>query len=110
MTEERLNRVMYLVLVTGMVASLIIILLGLGVYVIDPPTSDGPVPSGELPDRLMAGDPIAIIELGILVLIATPLVRVLAALTMFARQKDVRFVMISLIVLSVIILASLLDF
>src|SRR5512133_1697395 len=107
MTEERLNRALYLVLVTGMMASLIIILLGLSIYVSDPPGSDDPIPSGELPDRLMAGDPIAVIELGILVLIATPLVRILAALTMFARQKDVKFVLISLAVLSVIILASL---
>jgi uncharacterized membrane protein len=42
----------------------------------------------------------AIIQLGILLLIATPIVRVASAGFLFARQRDFRYVTVSLIVLA----------
>jgi uncharacterized membrane protein len=51
------------------------------------------------------GDPIAIIDLGIVLLIATPLTRVVTALVVFAVEREWRFVLVALLVLSLLSLA-----
>jgi len=53
------------------------------------------------------GDPTAIIQLGLLLLIATPIARVIFSVFAFAVERDWMYVMITLIVLAVL-LASLL--
>ena len=57
--------------------------------------------------RLAAGDASAIIDLGILLLIATPICRVLFAVIGFALERDRLYVAISVTVL-IVLLASLL--
>jgi uncharacterized membrane protein len=51
---------------------------------------------------LKTGDPAAIIQLGILLLIATPVARVVFAVIGFAVERDRLYVVISLIVLAVL--------
>ena len=51
----------------------------------------------------LALDPPAIIQLGLLLLIATPVARVLFALFIFLRERDKAFVIITLIVLGVLL-------
>ncbi len=54
-----------------------------------------------------AGDPAAIVQLGLLILIATPIARVIFSIFAFAAERDWMYVGITLIVLG-ILLASLL--
>jgi Predicted membrane protein len=54
----------------------------------------------------MAGDPTAVIQLGAILLIATPIARVVFAVVGFALERDRFYVVVSLTVLAVL-LASL---
>ncbi|MEO6909880.1 MAG: DUF1634 domain-containing protein [Edaphobacter sp.] len=56
---------------------------------------------------LLAGDPVAVIQIGVLLLIATPVARVVFAVAGFALERDRLYVAVSLAVLTVL-LASLL--
>ena len=104
MASERMNRTMYLVLVTGMVLSFSIMIVGLVLYAITP-TEGTTLPLDKVLDGILKGNPIAVIDLGIVILIATPLVRVIAACLTFGAERDYRFVGVSLFVLAMIILA-----
>ena len=68
------------------------------------------IPHGEYPNSLtslIAGvtqlKPFAIIELGIIVLLATPVARVATSAFVFAAEKDRAFVLITLAVLSILL-------
>jgi len=52
---------------------------------------------------LVQAKPYAIIELGIIVLIATPVVRVITSLGVFAAEKDTKFIAITLVVLVILL-------
>lgn len=56
-----------------------------------------------LEQGLAAGDPAAIILLGVLLLVATPVARVVFALVAFALERDMLYVAVSLTVLAVLI-------
>jgi uncharacterized membrane protein len=51
---------------------------------------------------LMAGDPAAVIQVGVLLLIATPVARVVFAVIAFALERDRLYVAVSLTVLAVL--------
>ena len=61
----------------------------------------------ELLRLLMTGDPAAIVQLGVLLLIATPIARVVFAAIGFAVERDRLYVAISLVVLAVLIFGLL---
>ena len=104
MANERLNRTMYLVLVTGMVLSFVTLVVGLIMYAANP-TEGTTLPFDKIADGIVSGNPIAVIDLGIVILIATPLVRIFAAGITFGMEKDYRFLGIAVFVLAMIILA-----
>jgi uncharacterized membrane protein len=104
MANERMNRTMYLVLVSGMALSFCIMIVGLVLYALAP-TEGTTLPLDRMLEGIGRGDPIAIIDLGIVILIATPFVRILAAGITFGMEKDYRFVGISVFVLLMIVLA-----
>jgi uncharacterized membrane protein len=52
-----------------------------------------------------AGHPAAIIVLGLLVLLATPLLRIIVSAVIFARERDWRYVAITLLVLAILLLS-----
>jgi uncharacterized membrane protein len=106
MSSERMNRTVYLVLVTGMILSFSIMIIGLVMYAITP-TEGTTLPLDKIVEGIVHGNPIAIIDLGIVILIATPFVRVMAAGLTFGQERDYRFVGISIFVLAMIILAVL---
>lgn len=56
--------------------------------------------------RLMTGDPAAIIQFGVILLIATPITRVVFAIVGFAVERDRLYVAVSILVLAVL-MASL---
>jgi uncharacterized membrane protein len=51
----------------------------------------------------LAGDPVAIIQLGILILIATPVARVAFSVFAFAEERDWMYVVVTLIVLALLL-------
>lgn len=59
---------------------------------------------------LMNFDGMAIIQLGILLLIFTPLVRILFALIGYIKEKDYTYVVISFIVLGIMLVSFLMGF
>jgi uncharacterized membrane protein len=68
----------------------------------------GAVSLGSLRAELLAGSPAAYLSLGLIVLIATPFVRVAGSLVVFARQRDARFVLVTAVVLAVMCASVLL--
>jgi uncharacterized membrane protein len=67
------------------------------------PTSPGDVLNG-----LIGLHPYALIALGLLVLIATPVVRVAASVLLFWLERDIAYVCITLLVLLILIISFLL--
>ncbi|RQP10218.1 MAG: DUF1634 domain-containing protein [Chryseobacterium sp.] len=53
--------------------------------------------------ELITGEPVAVLELGILILLFTPVMRVIFAIIGYAREKDYLYVAISTVVLAIII-------
>ncbi|MFA5312983.1 MAG: DUF1634 domain-containing protein [Methanomassiliicoccales archaeon] len=105
MADDVINSVLHRVLLCGMLLSLATMSLGLALYIADGSGDDAVIPIETLIDELAAGKPLAIVQLGILMLIATPLVRIIAALVVFAAERDRQFVLIALVVLAMVIVA-----
>lgn len=61
----------------------------------------------QLIQHLAAGDGAAIVQLGILLLIATPIARVVFAVVAFAIERDRLYVAVSLVVLAVLLVSLL---
>ncbi len=112
--DERLERGLSLVLVVGVIISAALIAAGfaasfavgwtgslLGQATSAPPTTDF---SALLP-RLVALQPLAISQLGLLALVLTPFVRVAASLLAFAFERDWLYVAISTAVLVLLLLS-----
>jgi len=55
--------------------------------------------------RLLRLEPLAIIESGVLLLLFTPIARIVAAIIGFALERDLKYVLISLGVLTVVLLS-----
>ncbi len=104
MTNERLNRTMHLVLITGLVLSFGTMTAGLIMYALNP-IEGSTLSLDGIVDGIVRGSPIAVIDLGIVLLIATPMVRIIAAGIAFSLEKDYRFVGVSVFVLAMIVLA-----
>lgn len=73
---------------------------------LDIPTSSEKI-WGSFWNGLMAGEGMAIIQLGILFLILTPLVRIIFALVGYLKEKDYVYVIVSVIVLSIMVFSFL---
>jgi uncharacterized membrane protein len=112
--DERLERALSLVLVAGVVISALLIAAGflasfvvgwtaslVGAQASDQATTDF---SGLLA-RLTDLQPLAITQLGLLALVATPVIRVAASVLAFAAQHDRLYVAVSAIVLVLLLLS-----
>jgi uncharacterized membrane protein len=113
LSDERLEIMMGRLLQAGVLLASAVVLLGGALYVRQ--NSGHPtnyqIFSGEPSDlrhpfemfRLVGqGNPAAIVQLGILLLIATPVARVLLAIIGFAIERDRLYVVVSVIVFSVL--------
>jgi uncharacterized membrane protein len=103
-----IDRWVHRVLKWGMVLSFSVLLLGLAMYALDP-SGQGSITLSlsEIAAGLAAGAPIAVISLGIILLIATPFSRVLMAMTVFVVDREPRFIIVSVLVIGVILVAVL---
>jgi len=108
MTEERFERRMAVVLAVGVAASAILVGIGFAASFIvgwtgsligaaTPPTETADF--AQLLPRLIDLQPLAIVQAGLIVLIATPVVRVAVTALGFWRQRDALYVALSLLVL-----------
>lgn len=112
--DNAIDQKIGLLLRSGVLLSAVVIALGGAIYLF----SNGSAVSNYhhftgMPDKLrlvpqialgaMSGDGLAVIQLGILLLIATPIARVIFSVFAFALQKDWLYVSISCIVLAILL-------
>jgi len=112
---EQLRLAVSRVLMGGVVTSAALLVVGLATAALvgwegsltgaPPPTAPVYTLSGLLAG-LAALQPVAIAQLGLFVLVLTPIARVIASLVLFAEERDQLYVLVSLGVLA-ILLASL---
>ena len=118
-----MNDILGLVLRLGVVLSGLVIAIGTGLFVANHSMDDTSsflaynpaiVPHGNFPASLSAIasgiaslDPAAIIQLGFLILLATPVARVALSLFLFAAEKDRLYVYITATVLVILLFSML---
>jgi uncharacterized membrane protein len=104
--QRNLNEVVHGVLLVGLAVSTILMLFGLGLDLIrhrDVPTA---VPGfGEVFRRVAELRPSGFLVLGLLVLIGTPIMRVVGSIFAFLYERDWRYAAITLLVLVVVSLS-----
>ncbi len=96
----------------GSYLSALLLAVGVVWVALDPsvPIQVGPgMPFRILGEQLATGNPYAIMQLGLLVLLATPLLRVVVAAGSFWRRKEWRYTVISLLVLLSVLISVLLS-
>ena len=117
MTPERMRLVVSWVLVTGVSVAATLVAIGLlGSFavgwrgsLVGLPHADVPIASFvDIGEGLRALRPQAIAQLGLLALVATPIVRVLATLVAFALERDRLYVGITAVVLAILLASALL--
>ncbi len=97
------------ILLIGVVVSAAVILIGLVLLAFHPADfsarglSSFPQTLGEVWSGLLTLQPQAVIILGLLLLIATPVLRVAVSVVAFALERDRRYVVITLIVLAILL-------
>jgi uncharacterized membrane protein len=113
-TDRRLDEALGRLLRGGVILAAAVVLLGGALYLTghaeDPeahrtfdPRPDELCHPISVVRAVLRGDPKAIIQLGLLLLIATPVARVLFTVFAFARQRDWTYVVITLIVLGLLL-------
>ena len=116
--DQRMELIMGRLLQVGVLLASAIVLAGGILYVhahaaapMDYRTFAGEPPFLRHPSQLLrhlaTGDGAAIIQLGILLLIATPIARVVFAVIAFAIERDRLYVAVSLVVLAVLLVSLL---
>src|SRR5574337_76549 len=108
-SEEREERAISIVLRYGSLISTVVMALGLGLMLWKGPAQSLPTfhrinPRLLLP-KLVHFDPAAITEFGVLLLLFTPIFRIVVAALSFALERDFKYVVISLGVLVVVLLS-----
>lgn len=95
----------------GVLISAAIIITGAALYYFGPHPASGAAPYphtlGEVVPALISGSPQAVIVLGLLILLATPVARVAVSIGAFALERDWMYVVITSLVLA-LLLASIL--
>ncbi|MDG6954590.1 MAG: DUF1634 domain-containing protein [Nitrososphaerota archaeon] len=120
---DSMNAIISKVLRYGVVLSSAVIALGVALFVVhngfsqvatfllyNPariPHGSYPVSLGGLAAGLAKGSPIAVIELGVLILLATPVSRVLFSVFLFAAEHNRTYVYITLTVLILLLFSML---
>jgi uncharacterized membrane protein len=104
-----IERMVSRILMIGIAISVTLMVIGLVLGVFDKQgMPKHVVPLADLPSLLRSFDPAAYLSLGLIVLIATPFVRVLGSIVAFAREGDRRYVLITAVVLAVMCLSVVL--
>jgi hypothetical protein len=95
----------------GMILSFSLMGLGLIGQLLNPqPHPDLVVPLDRLPAALLAGNPLAVLDSGLLVLLLIPAVHLSVAAVQFARHRESRYLALTLVVLGLLALGAVLAF
>ena len=106
---EPIERMVSRVLKAGIAIAVALMAVGLVLSVFDKEgLPSHVVPLADLPALLGHLDPAAYLSLGLIVLIATPFVRVAGSIIAFARERDLRYVLITAVVFAVMCLSVVL--
>lgn len=106
---DAVERMVHRILLAGIAVSVVLLATGLVLSVLKGeglPRAVVPVP--DLAHALAALEPGAYLSLGLIVLIATPFVRVAGSLIAFAREHDRRYVVVTALVFTVMCCSVLL--
>ncbi len=117
--ERRFDRIIGLVLRSGVTISFAIVALGSILLFVESQTGYGGLGTAEqlsstrfllglvpLFQGVFAGRPFAIIELGLILLFATPVARVFVSIFLFVEEKRLIFVGITILVLTILLLST----
>lgn len=96
------------VLLVGMLSSVAVLLAGLALYIAKGSMDTAAISIGNIPSELLAGNPVAVISLGIILLLATPVLRVITVILTMAEKKDDMFTGIAFIVLVLLFISFIL--
>ncbi len=114
LTPEKAEHAIALVLRYGSLLATLIMALGLGVWLVRGGLSAMPqfhrppahrIAVAALAPELVKFNPAAMIELGVLLLLLTPIFRILVAIVTFALERDYKYVLVSVGVLAVVLLS-----
>ncbi len=98
--ESLLYRALAHLLFYGVIASLALMVVGYALLAIRHETSRHTwLPLPDVIPHALSGDPRRLLDLGVLALFATPTLRVVAAIALFAAERQRRYVVISTLVL-----------
>ena len=105
---DTLNKIVHKVLIFGLVLSTFLMVFGIILQII----SGSPMPSAMTPTYLIAAglaafQPASFFTLGLLCLIATPILRVVGSLLIYAYERDWRYTLATFVVLMIIIVSLL---
>jgi len=112
MNPERFRVMVSTVLLVGVSVSAALIAVGFGASFAvgwqgsllgSPASSIAPTDFGDLPARLARLEPLALSQLGLVVLLATPVLRVASSVVGFALEGDRLYAAITLVVLAVLL-------
>lgn len=104
-----LNDVVHAVLIVGLIISTALMLVGVGLYLFSQRDLPTTVPEiGDVIRRVRALRPSGFLALGLLVLIATPIVRVIGSIGAFVYERDWRFASLTTLVLLVLVVSLVL--
>jgi uncharacterized membrane protein len=103
-----LNEIVHRVLVFGLAVSTALMLVGLGLDLLRHREVPTAVPDfGEVFSRVAALRPSGFLALGLLVLVATPILRVVGSICAFLHERDWRYAAITFLVLLVVTISLL---
>ncbi len=93
------------VLFIGVIIAMLIMVIGLFLYSASPQEDDTAIPMKDLITDLAELNPIAILDVGILVLMITPIAGILSVMFNSIRKQEYKFVYISVLVIILIIIS-----
>jgi uncharacterized membrane protein len=107
--RRNLNAVVHGVLIIGLIISTALMLVGVGLALFSQRDLPTAVPEiGDVINRVLALRPSGFLALGLLVLIATPILRVIGSIGAFVYERDWRFAGVTTLVLGVLIVSLVL--
>lgn len=106
--DRATRRIVAAVLAGGVYGSVVLMLLGAALAASAPAAAAPPRTGGELLRGVAAGQGSAVMQLGVALLIATPVLRVLASALAFVRERDWVYVAVTTAVLALLAVSVLL--
>jgi len=107
--DNRLYKWLYFTLRSGIACSLCLVCLGfILASITKAELTDAVIPPDQFFHRILELDPLAIITLGILILVLTPLSSIVLAMIAFLMEKDKLYLGISIAIVCILVLSLVL--